>query len=331
MLSFLLSFALAADIPVGARVVLPASAPVSTPAGKPLLASASGTWGARVVQDLGDRLVVEPEGNDCQRSLTMSPPVSLRVMVEEAALLTLTTRPLSGKGSAGEEWRLASGVVVQNGLVDLGAVGRLRLPILTASLRTWTTEALLPVTFPEGDQRVGPPRGTLMFLGEPLSVVDDLTIHQEGNRVYWKGACGGISFFLPSNVPFGEATGAVGGLIGSLSSFPTAKVPAGTTLRWPDGEEAGKTKEEIRLQNAHQTEGVWCGDFSLEGGKFQLCDCCRWNGKQCGSEEDHPQQSHDRNLYGSCIPADVIPQTRRGRPRDCELPLLLCSLRKNLR
>jgi hypothetical protein len=103
MLTLLLSLAFAADIPAGARVVLPASAPITTPGGKALLSSANGSWGARVVQDLGDQLVVEPEANRCQRSLSMYPQVQLRVRVDEAALMPVTTQAVSGKGSAGEE------------------------------------------------------------------------------------------------------------------------------------------------------------------------------------------------------------------------------------
>ncbi|HNC96578.1 MAG TPA: hypothetical protein PKW90_10670, partial [Myxococcota bacterium] len=120
MLHVLFSLAIAADIPTGARVVLPAAAPILTPAGRPLLTTAHGTWGARVVQDRGEQLVVEPEANPCQRSLSMYPEVLLRVLVDEAALMPMTTRPVSGKGSAGEEWQVGAGVAVRDGKVDLG-------------------------------------------------------------------------------------------------------------------------------------------------------------------------------------------------------------------
>ncbi len=262
MLSIVLSLAVAADIPVGARVIVPASIPITTPAGQPVLTTTT-SWAARVVQDQGDRLVVEPEGNACQQTLSMYPELRLRVAIDESALQRLTTRALSGTGAAGEEWQVGAGVAVRDGLVDLGAVGRLKLPLPEEALGSWTTEALLPSTFPDGDRQVGPPRGPVMFLGQPLSPVDNLNIHQENDRVYWKSGCGGVSFLMPAHVPFSEADGRIGGVLGGLGIFPMAKVAAGTTLRWPDGEEAGKTTKETNLQNFKQNGESWCGDFTL--------------------------------------------------------------------
>jgi TonB family protein len=270
LLSIVLSLAVAADIPVGARVIVPASIPITTPAGQPVLTTTT-SWAARVVQDLGDRLVVEPEGNACQRTLSMYPELRLWVAIDESALQRLTTRALSGTGAAGEEWQVGAGVAVRDGLVDLGAVGRLKLPLPEEALGSWTTEALLPSTFLDGDRQVGPPRGPVMFLGQPLSPVDNLNIHQEKDRVYWKSGCGGVSFLMPSHVPFSEADGRIGGVLGGLGIFPMAKVAAGTTLRWPDGEEAGKTAKETTLQNFKQNGESWCGDFTLAGKKLKLC------------------------------------------------------------
>ena len=238
---------------------------------------------ARLLTVDGDRALLEVGPGDervhCLADTPWSDRWRLRLWVDRAALLPVTTAPIQQTFADGTAIDLRPGALITaQGLWVDGVL----LPTTPAPSVVGDRYRALPPPAPRGDAAAWIDDGTQLSLdgrplprppqawfGDPRRPVQAVLAATDGERVRLDSVCGSVTLGAQGRDPDVRGLGGiVGGLMGNMSQdAEQTRIQAGTPLVWPDGAPAGVLLTAHLLPTAELTpraDGRQCFDLELD-------------------------------------------------------------------